>query len=279
MILIADSGSTKTEWRLIDQTSQVQAIRTDGLNPYYQDTPTITKTLSEQLVSALHGAVVHEVFFYGAGCANAETCATVANALQAVLPQAIAIDVQSDMLGAARAACGHEPGVACILGTGSNAALYNGQTISSPGYSLGFWLGDEGSGGHLGKQVVLAYLHQQLPPDLAEAFAQAYPLDRLTVLDNAYHQPFPNRYFARFAPFLSQHSQHPFVQNLVSQSLSNFLRLYVSRVAPGNMPVVNFVGSVAFYFQDILRRVGQEQGYLIGQILPAPINALVEYHR
>jgi glucosamine kinase len=279
MILIADSGSTKTDWRWTAPNGQTGQHTTDGLNPYYENTAVIAQILKTQLRPVLGDAPVEAVYFYGAGCTGAEPNAIVEAAIRAVWPTVGTASVNSDMLGAARAACGNEPGVVCILGTGSNVGFYDGRNLAGEALSLGFWLGDEGSGGHLGKVLVQHYLHNQLPPDLHNAFRHEYPhLDRLTVLEHAYRQPFPNRFFATLAPFWSAHIDHPFAEETVRASFRAFVGLYVRRLPEATRHRVHCVGSVAAHFAPLLRQTFTEAGLTIGQLLTAPAEPLLTYH-
>jgi glucosamine kinase len=278
-ILIADSGSTKTEWRLVVDGQPTVAIRTDGLNPYFQDEDQLRQTLQTQLLPNLPplttSVVVH---FYGTGCTGPASNDRMANAIKATLPTESTINVASDMLGAARGAAGTEPGIVCILGTGANVCFFDGHQLTTPSYALGFWLGDEGSGGNLGKRLVTAFLHGQLPPDLHQAFTDQFPLDRLTVLDHAYNKPYPNRYFAHFVPFLSAHRSHAFVRELVRAAFTDFVQLYVLRMPEYDQTPIHFVGSVAYYFADWLREVLADHQLLPGQFVQVPIDGLVSYH-
>jgi glucosamine kinase len=190
--LLADSGATKTEWCLLRPGHSPTRYRTDGLSPYFQTEAQLTDTLRTQLLPQLPPNVPTQplsVAFYGTGCTGPDPNSRVEAAIRAVLPQAQAVAVASDMLGAARGVAGNVPGIVCILGTGANACYYDGAQITSPSYALGFWLGDEGSGGNLGKRLVTTYLHGLLPEPIQTAFATRYPLDRLAVLDNAYNKP------------------------------------------------------------------------------------------
>ncbi|WP_375447505.1 N-acetylglucosamine kinase [uncultured Fibrella sp.] len=278
-ILIADSGSTKTEWRLIRPGQPSIAIHTDGLNPYFQNQEQLQQTLLAQLAPQLPALTEPvSVHFYGTGCTGPASNDRMASALQTILPTATTIDVASDMLGAAKGAAGHEPGIVCILGTGSNACFFDGQQLTTPSYSLGFWLGDEGSGGNLGKRLVTAFLHGKLPADLHAAFAAQFNLDRLTVLDHAYNQPYPNRYFASFTPFLSAHRQSAFVRELVLSAFSDFLQLYIRRLPEYDRHPIHFVGSVAYYFSDWLQELLIHNHLQTGRFVKAPIDGLVAYH-
>ncbi len=279
LTLIADSGSTKTEWRLIRSGQSTIAIHTDGLNPYFQDEAQLTQTLQTQLAPHLPALTTPvSVHFYGTGCTGPASNERVANAIRRTVPGLATIDVASDMLGAARAAAGHEPGIVCILGTGSNACFFDGQQITTPSYSLGFWLGDEGSGGNLGKRLVTAFLQGKLPADLHRLFSDQYKLDRLTVLDNAYNKPYPNRYFARFAPFLSDHREAAFIRELVLSAFTDFLDLYVYRMPDYHAHPIHFVGSVAYHFADWLRELLLHKQLQAGQFVKAPIDGLITFH-
>lgn len=277
--LIADSGSTKTDWRLVDGGMVPTGIHTDGINPYYQTTEQITNVLRAQLLPVLKETPVSDVFFYGAGCSGPAVNYIVADALRAVLPGVQTVEVNSDMLGAARAAAGREPGIVCILGTGSNACCYDGSQITRGIQSLGFWLGDEGSGGYLGKTLVRDFFQERLPADLRDAFRQHYALDRPTLLENAYQKPYPNRYFASFTPFLSENIAHPHIVGLVRDAFSLFLTTYVQRFPEADTWPVHFVGSVAHYFSGPLQQAVLQTGLMMGRILKAPAERLVEFHK
>lgn len=277
--LIADSGSTKTDWRVLMPGQKPYQLMTNGLNPYFADTDTIIQILTEHLLPHLSASEVTTIYFYGTGCANPDANAVVERALHRVFPKLYTAEVASDMLGAARGACGHESGIVCIFGTGSNACCYDGTQIVRGIESLGFWLGDEGSGGYLGKTLVRDFFQHRLPDDLRSAFAAQYPtLNRAELLDRAYKQPFPNRYFASFTPFLSEHISHPYASKLVSDAFTLFLTTYVTRFPESGQWSINVVGSVGHHFAPQLRQAIVGAGCLAGQILKSPGNGLVEYH-
>ncbi|GAB3898284.1 N-acetylglucosamine kinase [Spirosoma agri] len=278
-MLIADSGSTKTDWRLIRADGSTRAIQTNGFNPYYQTTEQISTTLRAQLLPELDEASIKAVFFYGAGCSGPSVNYIVADALRAVLPNLTVVDVESDMLGAARGAAGHERGIVCILGTGSNACCYDGNAISRGSQTLGFWLGDEGSGGYLGKTLVRDFFQERLPIPLTKAFRERYALDRATLLENAYQKPFPNRYFASFTPFLSEHITDAYVDKLVTDAFVLFLSTYVVRFPEAAQWPVHFVGSIAYYFADQLHKAVKQTGLIMGHVVKAPASRLVDFHQ
>lgn len=278
MILIADSGATKTDWRTISPDGSIGQARTIGLNPNFQDTESIINELTQNLLPHL-SSVVTEIYFYGTGCAGEYACSIVEKALNTVFPSAGTVEVESDMLGAARGLCGHEMGIACILGTGANNCLYNGRDIIDKIPSLGFWLSDEGSGGYLGKTVVVSFLQKEMPADLSEKFEKRYGLNREIVLENAYKKPFPNRYFATFSKFLFDHRSHPFAYQMVYEAFSLFLSKYVCKFEQSKTLKINFTGSVAFYYSDILRRAAADLGLTVGIIMETPIAGLTLYHQ
>jgi glucosamine kinase len=280
MILIADSGSTKTDWRLLQPDGTHRQFLTDGINPYYESQEAIARILTEQLRPQLPAEVpLTALYFYGAGCTGPDANESVKCALKTSLVIDGPVVVASDLLGAARATCGREPGVIAILGTGSNVSAYDGHDLTGPGLSLGFWLGDEGSGGHLGKTLVRSFLLEQLPPGLHADFQRNYPsLTRLSVLEQAYHQPFPNRWFAGFAPFLARHLAQPFVAGLVAESFRQFAVCYALRLPETHSQPLHCVGSVAEHFAPLLRQTLTEAGCRPGQIIAAPADGLVRYH-
>jgi N-acetylglucosamine kinase-like BadF-type ATPase len=278
MILIADSGSTKTDWVLTNETDSGRIMQTDGFNPYYQTTEEIYATLQSQLLPNLPDNAIANVFFYGAGCSGPAVNHVIEDAIRQLLPNVQTVDVNSDMLGAARSAAGHEPGIVCILGTGSNACRYSGSQITQGILSLGFWLGDEGSGGYLGKTLVRDFFQNRLPDELRTAFSAKYALDRLVLLENAYQKPFPNRYFASFTPFLTEHLAHPYVQQLVLDAFRLFLETYVIRLPDALGLPIHFVGSIAYYFREQLEQTVSQLGLTVGRIIKSPIDRLANYH-
>ncbi|MFN3488793.1 MAG: N-acetylglucosamine kinase [Emticicia sp.] len=279
MILIADSGSTKTDWRILDQNEVIAQIQTIGFNPYYQNADSIANELKINLLP-LCTKEITQVFYYGTGVTNEEKGKVIKDAIWQVFPTCKQIEAQSDVLGAARAACGKTAGIACILGTGSNSIYFDGEKTGFQIPPLGFWLGDEGSGGHLGKSLLLSYLHKEIPLEIRAKFEEKYGImDRLTVLENAYHKPFPNRYFATFSRFLFNNLEDDFCRNLVENCLLQFFEKYILKYPMCHETDVNFVGSVAFYYKDLLIKVADSQGINIGKILETPIDGLVKFHQ
>lgn len=279
MILIADSGSTKTDWRILDQNEVIVQTQTVGFNPYYQDADSIANELKINLLPLCKKEVT-QVFYYGTGVTNEEKAGVIKEAILQVFPTCGHIEAQSDVVGAARAACGRSAGIACILGTGSNSIYFDGEKTGFQIPPLGFWLGDEGSGGHFGKTLLLSYLHKEMPLEIRAKFEQKFGImDRLTVLENAYHKPFPNRYFASFSKFLFDNLEDDFCRNLVENCFEQFFQKYILKYPMCHETTVNFVGSVAFYYKDLLTKVVDNQGIKVGKILKSPIDGLVEFHQ
>lgn len=275
MILIADSGSTKTDWVYIDKSGQKHYFTTQGLNPYFVKSEDFVRIVSEALPAA--SLNVEKIFYYGAGCGTDAKKTEVEMSLKRVF-QSARVEVHTDLLGAARALCHKHGGIACILGTGSHACIFNGTEIVDEAVSLGFILGDEGGGSHLGKQLITAYLYNELPDDLLEKFVKEYQPDKATILENVYRKPFANRYFASFVPFLVQHKNHKFVSNLVGNSFDLFLNHHVKSLYNYQDFDCNFVGSVAFVFESILRKKMEQNGIIAGDIMNKPIDGLIRYH-
>ncbi|GAB3512098.1 N-acetylglucosamine kinase [Emticicia fontis] len=278
MVLIADSGSTKTDWRIVEGNEVVGQTQTVGFSPYYQDSDSIATELQANLVPHCVGKIT-QVFYYGTGITNDEKAGVLKTAILSVFNEVEHIDVQSDVLGAARAACGHQEGIGGILGTGSNSCYFDGEKIAFQVPPLGFWLGDEGSGGHLGKSLLLAYLHKEMPANIRQLFEEKYgAMDRLMVLDNAYHKPFPNRYFATYARFIYDNIKDTFCHDLATESFRLFFEKYILKYPMCFDVKLNFVGSIGFYYEKILREVAESKKLQIGNVLVTPIDGLVKYH-
>jgi len=276
VILIADSGSTKTHWCLVNEGKVVSEIFTDGINPFYQTALEIIALLESQLIPKLENAEIEEIFFYGAGCSFPDKKLLISQALVRFFCNAM-IEIQSDLLGAARGLFQHNVGVACIMGTGSNSCYYDGKEITQNVSPLGFILGDEGSGAVLGKLLVADCLKNQLPEWMRDKFLEEYKLTPAIILDRVYKQPFPNRFLAKFTPFILEHIAEPAVFNLVYDSFDAFLLRNVMQY-PLEGIEVGIVGSIAHYFRDTLEIVASERGIIISEVVQSPMVGLVKYH-
>jgi glucosamine kinase len=279
MILIADSGSTKTDWRLIDANQEIHQYITQGINPYFQNQQEITGILQHELLSQLRiGMTSHisEIHFYGAGCGSVQRKKQMASALSSLFSSAH-IDIQTDLLGAAHALCGSEPGIVAILGTGSNTCYYDGTSIVENHASLGFILGDEGSGAHIGKTFLKTYLNKEMPEPIAERFYARFQLDRDQILESVYQQPMPNRFLASFTKFILQNLKEQFLMDMVASCFHEMFERHILKYEHVSLKL-NCVGSVAYYFSNVLRAVAVNKGVTIGKILETPIAALTLYH-
>jgi N-acetylglucosamine kinase-like BadF-type ATPase len=282
-ILIADSGSTKCEWRLAEESEgkrkgKSASFFTQGMSPYFLNAQQMHDLITNELLPQLKKEKPAEVHFYGTGNKNPENAKRTKKVLQGIFTEA-AVTVDHDLMGIARATCGHEPGIACILGTGSNSCYYNGKKIvrNSPG--LGYVLGDEGSGAYLGKKVIQYYLYDIFEKDLHEKFHDKYKLDASQILENVYQKPLPNRYLASFTMFLSENRGHYMIENILEDGLNDFFYNHVSRYPESVKYPVHFVGSVAYYFKDVVLALCDWYGMKAGRILKSPMEGLVEYHR
>ena len=282
MILIADSGSTKTDWCLCHQGTAIQRIQTQGINPYHQTEEAIEQVISEELLPQLiqnpeftsqHSV---EVIFYGSGCANETACNRVKEAIHKTLCTD-KITIHSDLLGAARALCGHEEGIACVLGTGSNSCLYNGKEIIANVPPLGYILGDEGSSAVLGRRLVGDCLKNQLPEAIRNEVLSEYELTQEIILEKVYRQPLANRFLASLTPFLSKHRDVPEIHTLLVESFVDFFVRNVKQYRRPWLPI-HFVGSIANAFNAEVREAAESLGMEVGSTLQSPIDGLVKYH-
>ncbi len=272
MILIADSGSTKTDW-CVDNGP---VIHTLGINPFHQSAENIRQILCNELLPQLPEKILlDEIHFYGAGC-TPEKSVIVKEALKKLFPQA-SIHVKSDLLGAAHALCGNAKGIACILGTGSNSCYYDGEQIVQNISPLGYILGDEGSGAVLGKRLVGDCLKNQLPPNICKAFLETFGLTPSTIIEKVYRQPQANRFLASLTPFLSAHREVPQIHDLLVSCFTDFFQRNVMQYPYQDTPV-HFVGSIAWHFKEEVKEAAQHLGIHIGKFIQSPIGELQKYH-
>lgn len=278
MLLIADSGSTKTDWVLADKTGGLRSMSTIGFNPLYHSEDFIADACKEVFdAEKMPYREVETIFYYGASVWDEEKAEKIKRAFIRLFPQAH-IEVEHDLLGAGRAACGREPGIACIIGTGSNTCLFDGIEVIDNITNLGYFAGDEGSGAHLGKSLVKAYFYRELPPELLLAFESCYPGGKAELLENIYEKPSPNVFLASLTRFLHDHLDHFFVQKLIYTCFAEFIDRHV-RKYPGHLTYpIHFIGSVAFHFRYILTLILQERNMNPGRFVQKPIDRLVEFH-
>ncbi len=274
MQLIADSGSTKTEWVIINGSSK-QSIITSGINPFYENSNEILDKLT--LEWSIERIIPKEINFYGAGCANAEKNNIVALALEKFF-NTKNIQINSDLLGAARSLCQDKEGITCILGTGSNSCYYDGHSIVHNVSPLGFIIGDEGSGAVMGKLLIADILKKQLPPSIIELFFEEHEMNAPEIVDRIYKKPFPNRYLAQFTKFIKSHIDIPELENIVLHSFNDFVQRNLRQYDRITKLPIHFTGSIAYHFKDQLKTILKQHGLQPGTINPKPMEGLELYH-
>lgn len=275
MILVADSGSSKTDW-MAHGNDQVLTFSTQGINPYFVNAQDVFRILSKNKDLAAYANVVKEVYFFGSGCSSPDKHEIISNGLSSFFTKAF-ISVDHDLIGSAYATCGDKKGLTCILGTGSNISYYDGVNVHDGKHGLGYVLGDEGSGTFFGRKVLVSYLYNTMPEDLRILFAKAFEVDKDTVIQNIYQKPFPNSYLATFSRFMIGNKKHPFIQQMLKEGFQEFIDTNVKDYKAYKTLECNFVGSIAYYYQDELRAVFEENNIKVGKILQKPIEGIFEY--
>jgi glucosamine kinase len=274
--LIADSGATKCEWCLMDNGKKKKIITT-GISPYFLNAEQIEQLLYKQLVPKLKDAVINEVHFYGTGLSNQNNVQLLKTVLKKIFKRA-KISIETDLTAAARALCGKEKGIACILGTGSNSCFYNGRKMLKNSPGIGFILGDEGSGSYLGKKVIQYYLYQTFDEELMTAFEKRFLTSRMEILENVYKKPMANRYLASFAIFLAENRGHYMIENIIEDGLNDFFFTHVYKYKESWTHPINFIGSIAYGFKDVLQELCDTYELELGKVMKAPMKGLIIYH-
>lgn len=277
MIIIADSGGSKIDWRLLNEDGSIGQANSPGFNPYYQPIGHLRTIVKDTLVPKIKGPV-SKIFYYGTGVSSEKNVKVIEDAFHEFFSSA-KIEVGWDLLAAARATCGHEPGIACILGTGSNSCAYDGEKIVDNVANLGWILADEGSGTYMGKRIVFDYFRKEMPESVAKFFRERYPWSREEVLEKVYQQEKPGAFLASFAKFIFQHLNDPYCYQLAYQSIADFFENNVMKYENYKSMKVHFVGSIGFYFSDVLRQVANDKGIMVKNILEGPIAGLTLFHQ
>ena len=273
--LIADSGSTKCEWCLVNGNRKTTIITT-GINPYFISKQDIVLLLQQSLLPKIK-TPIDAVYFYGTGLGNAENVKIIKAVLKQLFATA-AIDVQTDLVGAARSLLQHKKGIACILGTGSNCGFYNGKSIVKNSPGLGYILGDEGSGAYLGKKVLQHYLYNTFDEDMMAAFNARFAVTKDEILNNVYKQPQANKYLAAFSIFLAENRGHYMIENILEDGLHDFIFNHIYKFKESWTSPICFTGSVAFAFKDILKEICNAYELELGNVTKQPMDALVKFH-
>jgi glucosamine kinase len=277
MILLADSGGSKTDWRLLKGDGTIGQASGPGFNPYYQPIDDLKLGIKEALLPQVQEKVT-KIFFYGSGVSSTKNQLAIKDTLLGFFPGS-QIEIGWDLLAAARALCGREPGIACIMGTGSNSCLYDGKEITGNVANLGWILADEGSGANIGKKFLVDYLRNKLPAELAEQFRARFSFTREEFLEKIYQQEKPSAFLASFTKFIFQHLKEPYCYRLIYDSFSEFYENNVMKYDGYKDLKVHFTGSVSFYFSDVLRQVANDKGITVKNILEGPIAGLALYHK
>jgi N-acetylglucosamine kinase-like BadF-type ATPase len=277
MIIVADSGGSKIDWRFLHKDGTIGQANSAGFNPYYQSIIHFKKIVEETLLPQIKEKP-SKIFYYGTGVSSDKNVQIIHTVFAEHFPQA-SIEVGWDLLAAARALCGQEAGIACILGTGSNSCLYDGENIISNVANLGWILADEGSGTSMGKRLVFDYFRNEMPEKLANQFHARFPWSREEVLEKVYQQEMPSAFLASFAKFIFQHLKEPYCYKLVHKSFSEFFENNVMKYENYKSLKVHFTGSIGFYFSDVLRQVANDKGIAVKNIQEGPIAGLALYHQ
>ncbi|MHB1921805.1 MAG: N-acetylglucosamine kinase [Chitinophagaceae bacterium] len=276
--LIADSGSTKTDWCLLGPGKPIR-METQGISPYFQTSLQMEKILQDELYARLGKKInIDEIFYYGTGCANPSNVALIKKAFLTLFPQA-SITINHDLMGAARSLCGSQKGITCILGTGSNSCYYNGKKVVKNNPGLGFILGDEGSGAFFGKEVLRYYFYSTFDGDLLSRFEEKFPWSKDQILDHIYKMPLPNRYLASFACFLQENRGHFMVENIIEDGLNEFFLNHIFKYRESWKVPIHFVGTIAWLFRDVLTEICQGYALELGQVRRKPMDGLIKFHQ
>ncbi|MBK7882405.1 MAG: N-acetylglucosamine kinase [Chitinophagaceae bacterium] len=274
--LIADSGSTKTTWCLSDGKKK-KKFQTPGISPYFLSAKQIQDTIVNDLKPVKNNIRPDEIYFYGTGCGSAENAKTVKSAIRKVFSGA-SIEVNHDLLGAAKALCGNDKGIACILGTGSNSCYFNGKKIVKNSPGLGYVLGDEGSGAYLGRKVIQYFLYNTFEGELMDKFINRFNTNATQILDAVYKQPLPNRYLASFSIFLAENRGHYMIENIIEDGLNDFFFNHIYKYRESWTLPIHFVGSIAYGFKDVLKEMCGMYELQLGNVIKDPMDGLVKYH-
>jgi len=277
-VIIADSGSTKTDWILLQGSKIIKEVKTIGFNPYFQTKDQIALEVLNHLKPHIHDFLhqVTELHYYGTGCSTAENCKLVEDCLMLTL-DVPKVNVSHDLLAAARALCKREWGIASILGTGSNSCLYDGKDILENVPSTGYLWSDYGGGSQIGKTFIREYFEETLPSELAAAFEKA-GYNREVILNNVYKKSVPGKYLASVSHFVSKHLEHPFVNKVLVECFDSFFAQQISKYTHSKKYKVHTVGSIGYYYKDLIAQVAKKHGYEIGNVIQSPIEGLIQYH-
>lgn len=276
-ILIADSGATKCEWRLLAD-GKSRSIHTQGISPYFLSGEQITALLTKELIPKLKKTEITRLHFYGTGLANESNVAVIKKVLKGLFPKA-KTEIQTDIVAAARALCGKKNGVACGLGTGTICCYYDGKKVVKTSPGLGYVLGDEGSGAYLGRKVIQYFLYNTFDEELKARFEKRFPVTQREILDSVYKQPLANRYLASYAIFLAENRGHYMIENIIEDGLNDFFFTHLYKFRESWTMPIHFTGSIAFGFRDVLQELCNTYELELGKVIKNPMQGLIAYHQ
>lgn len=274
--LIIDAGSTKTEWIVLNEGRVEDRFTTRGYNPNYADTHILTSLLYQESPKSLSN--LDAVHYYGSGCGSDENKRSIELQLSSRFKEAQRITVTHDLMAVCHAVLGHQKGIACILGTGANSCLYNGTEITDQAVSLGYLVGDEGSGCYIGRKLTRAYFYNMMPLELKLSFDIDYHLEIKDFINNVYTKPEASKYLASFTKFAGKHQDHPFIKQMVKECFSDFIQVFVLRYNDCRSMPISFVGSVAYFFQTLLSESLEAEGLHLGTVRQTPAEGLIRYY-
>ncbi|WP_129714389.1 N-acetylglucosamine kinase [Pedobacter sp. SYP-B3415] len=275
MILVADSGSSKTDWMAYTPEKTLH-FSTQGINPYFLTEQDIFRIVSRNKEFEPYADLVKEIYFFGAGCSSPDKHEVVSNGLSAYFTKAF-VSVEHDLMGSVYATCGDSEGLTCILGTGSNITYFDGTRLSDGRHGLGYILGDEGSGTYFGKKMLQGYFYKRMPGPLLKAFEETFAIKKEEVITSVYQKPFPNTYLAGFSRFMIKHYDHPFIRKTLRDGFQEFIDTNIRDYDGYDRMPVHFVGSISYYYREMLTETCNANGITVGKILQKPINELFAY--
>lgn len=276
-ILIADSGSTKCEWCLLDK-GRKKAIVTQGMSPYFLNKEQVQQILENELLPKLETKAITDIYYYGTGCLDPRNAKMMKAAISKVFEDTD-VHVEHDLAGISKASCGNTKGIACILGTGSNSCYFNGKKVVKNSPGIGYILGDEGSGAYLGRKVLQYYLYGTFDEELRYRFDEKYHVNAAGILENIYRKPLANRYLASFCLFLAENRGHYMIENIIEDGLNDFFFTHLCKFTESWKYPIHFVGGVAHGFRDVVKELCSSYEFDLGKILKTPMEGLIEYHR
>lgn len=277
MKLIVDCGSTKADWVLLDNKNIINKIQTEGFNPNYTDKEYISRIALNNNLYSTYLQDITQVFFYGSGCGNQQNVAFIKDIFRSIFIHS-EIHVYSDMMAACHAVSAHKNSIVCILGTGSNSCLFNGFDIIDKAISLGYIIGDEGSGSYIGKSILHDYFYKMMPDDLSSQINTEYDIDVNSFIYNVYHSNKPSQYLASFAKIAIENKDNVYIKSLCNKCFDEFIDCFITRYEKCHETTISFVGSIAYYFQDIIKERLTMRNLKMGEVLKSPIDGLIKYY-